>query len=132
CSSRFRGTAVGTINVAGGGLGNMLAPAFGLLVFTLFPGPERWRWLFGLLVMPAFMVLFYRRYIPETPRFVVSQGRSEGANKLLNILASGKLGRSVANPCRCLRSGPQAQKAERVRLGESFQGSLALRTLVTG
>ncbi|WP_394060612.1 MFS transporter [Alcaligenes sp. WGS1538] len=132
CSSRFRGTAVGTINVAGGGLGNMLAPAFGLLVFTLFPGPESWRWLFGLLVMPAFMVLFYRRYIPETPRFLVSQGRIEEANKVLNILASGKLGRNVANPYPYLQSGPQARKAERVRLGEIFQGSLALRTLVTG
>lgn len=132
CSSRFRGTAVGTINVAGGGLGNMLAPAFGLLVFTLFPGPESWRWVFGLLVMPAFMVLFYRRYIPETPRFLVSQGRIDEANQVLNILASGKLGRHVANPYPYLHSGPQAQKAERVRLNEIFQGPLAMRTLVTG
>ena len=74
CSSRFRGTAVGTINVAGGGLGNMLAPAFGLLVFTLFPGPESWRWVFGLLVMPAFMVLFYHdTYWQEVDRPAMNQ-----------------------------------------------------------
>ena len=46
-AARFRGTAVGLINVGGGGLGNMLAPAFALGVFTLFPGDDSWRWRFA-------------------------------------------------------------------------------------
>ncbi|HEY3049916.1 MAG TPA: MFS transporter, partial [Polaromonas sp.] len=70
CSARFRGTAVGLINVGGGGLGNMLAPAFALGVFALFPGDNAWRWLFGCLVLPAVFIVFYRRYVPETPRFL--------------------------------------------------------------
>ncbi len=61
CSTRFRGTAVGLVSVGSGGFGNMLAPAFGLAVFAMFPGPDSWRWLFACLVLPAFFVVFYRR-----------------------------------------------------------------------
>lgn len=91
CSARFRGTAVGLINVGGGGLGNMLAPAFALGVFALFPGENAWRWLFGCLVLPALFIVFYRRYVPETPRFLLSQGKVDEANKVLSMLAAGKL-----------------------------------------
>ncbi|WP_285539895.1 MFS transporter [Brucella sp. NBRC 12950] len=91
CSPKFRGTAAGLVNVGAGGFGNFLAPAFGLLVFTLFPGENNWRWLFAVLAIPAFLVVFFRRYVPETPRFLASQGKTEEANKVLSILASGTL-----------------------------------------
>jgi putative MFS transporter len=51
----------------------MLAPAFALMIFTLFPGAIGWRYLFGALVLPALMVVFYRRLVPETPRNLVAQ-----------------------------------------------------------
>ncbi len=79
---------MGLINVGGGGLGNMLAPAFALGIFTLFPGANGWRWLFAALVLPAIMVVFYRRFVPETPRFLVAQGRVAEANRVLSQLVS--------------------------------------------
>lgn len=91
CSSRFRGTAVGIINVGGGGLGNMLAPAFALLVFSFFPGENSWRWLFACLILPAVLLIFYRRFVPETPRYLVQQGQIKQANHVLSMLAAGKL-----------------------------------------
>jgi MFS family permease len=91
CSAKFRGTAVGLVNVGGGGLGNFLAPAFGLLIFTIFPGPDGWRWLFASLTVPAILIVFYRRLVPETPRFLLSKNRIGEANKVLSILASGQL-----------------------------------------
>lgn len=90
-ASRYRGSAVALINVTAAGLGNMLAPAFGILVFTIFDGPERWRWVFGLLFLPAILVLFFRRYVPETPRYLASSGDVAHANLVLNRLATGKL-----------------------------------------
>ena len=90
-SARNRGTAVGLINVLGGGLGNMLAPAFGLAVFALFPGPDRWRWVFGLLVLPALLVIFYRIFIPETPRYLLSRGKVNEASRVLDRLHHGRL-----------------------------------------
>lgn len=91
CSPKFRGTAAGLVNVGAGGFGNFLAPAFGLLIFALFPGENNWRWLFAVLAVPAFLVVFFRRYVPETPRFLASQGKIDEANKVLSILASGTL-----------------------------------------
>lgn len=91
CSPKFRGMATGLVNVGAGGFGNFLAPAFGLLIFSLFPGPGNWRWLFAALAIPALLVVFYRRYVPETPRFLVSRDRIEDANRVLSILASGSL-----------------------------------------
>ena len=96
CSPRFRGTAAGMVNVAAGGFGNFLAPAFGLLIFSLFPGDNAWRWLFAALAVPALLAAFYRKLVPETPRFLVSQGRVSEANHVLSVLASGSLaGRNV-------------------------------------
>ncbi|WP_248449497.1 MFS transporter [Sinorhizobium meliloti] len=91
CSPKFRGTAAGLVNVGAGGFGNFLAPAFGLLIFTLFPGENSWRWLFASLALPALLVVFYRRFVPETPRFLASKNRIGEANKVLSILASGSL-----------------------------------------
>ncbi|RVI14078.1 MFS transporter, partial [Sinorhizobium meliloti] len=91
CSPKFRGTAAGLVNVGAGGFGNFLAPAFGLLIFTLFPGENSWRWLFASLALPALLVVFYRRFVPETPRFLASKNKIGEANKVLSILASGSL-----------------------------------------
>jgi len=91
CSPKFRGVAAGLVNVGAGGFGNFLAPVYGLMIFSLFPGEDSWRWLFASLALPALLVVFYRRYIPETPRFLASQGRIDEANKSLSVLASGSL-----------------------------------------
>ena len=140
CSARFR-TAVGLINVGGGGLGNMLAPAFALGVFTLFPGDDSWRWLFGCLVMPAVFIVFYRRYVPETPRFLLSQGRVQEANRVLSMLAAGKLANArfevrefIAQDAAAQSTGQADQVASgpRTSFTDIFRGGYARRTLAVG
>ena len=130
CSSKFRGTAVGCVNIGAGGLGNFLAPAFGLMIFTIFPGPDAWRWLFGALAVPALLIVFYRRLIPETPRFLVSKNRITEANKVLSILASGKLSnRDVAvQPYLSESATPVAAEAK-VSWTEIFAPPYAMRTI---
>lgn len=133
CSSKFRGTAVGLINVGGGGLGNMLAPAFALLIFTLFPGPDGWRWLFGALVLPAILVVFYRRFVPETPRFLVSRGRVDEANRVLSQLATGSFSTKNVKVANHVTATPVT---ETPRLGtiiaDIFRGGFLRRTLAVG
>ena len=138
CSARFRGTAVGLINVGGGGLGNMLAPAFALGVFTLFPGDDSWRWLFGCLVMPAIFIVFYRRFVPETPRFLLSKGRVEEANQVLSMLAAGKLAnaqyelREFITPGSAQEQTAAAQTVQRSSFTDIFRGGYARRTIAVG
>ncbi|MCS3431693.1 MFS transporter [Klebsiella sp. BIGb0407] len=135
CSSRFRGTAVGIINVGGGGLGNMLAPAFALLVFYLFPGENSWRWLFACLVLPALLLILYRRFIPETPRYLVSQGEIQQANHVLSMLAAGKLLHQTFPVSQYIDEKPVTDRADTQRVGSwrmIFSGSYRKTTISMG
>lgn len=132
CSQKFRGTAAGLVNVGAGGLGNFLAPAFGLLVFAIFPGVDGWRWLFACLVLPALLGAFYRRLIPETPRFLLSKGRIAETNRVLSTLASGKL--SGTAPVTAYISGGDLSDpaTSRANVLDIFRGKLLRRTASVG
>lgn len=132
CSQKFRGTAVGLVNVGAGGLGNFLAPAFGLLIFAIFPGGNGWRWLFACLVLPALLGAFYRRLIPETPRFLLSKGRIAETNGVLSTLASGKL--SGTAPVTAYISGDDLSDpaTSHANVLDIFRGKLLRRTASVG
>lgn len=138
--TKFRGTAVSLFNMGAGGFGNPLAFLFGALILGVL-GPQlggdtgAWRWYFGLLALPALLVLVIRRHVPETPRFLVSRGRIDEANEALTHLASGRL-RDHSRPTQYLsadahiESSGQAQG--RASFGEVFRGKLARNTLTVG
>ncbi|CAE6789178.1 putative metabolite transport protein CsbC [Paraburkholderia nemoris] len=131
CSARSRGTVVGLLNVGAGGLGNFLAPAFGLLVFSVFSGPDRWRWLFGCLVLPALLGIFYRRIVPETPRFLLSRGDVAQTNLVLAKLASGKLRGTPGSIHEYVSpSDTGAPLRSAFQFAEIFSGALTKRTTV--
>jgi MFS transporter, putative metabolite:H+ symporter len=58
----------------GVGLGGLLAS---------FVGPTDWRLLFVIGLLPALMVLLVRVWVPESPRWLVRQGRFEEARRSL-------------------------------------------------
>ena len=60
-----------------------------------------WRWTFVFLALPALLVVVYRRKLPESPRFLLSQGRVPEANRSLNVLISDSL-TPPANPTQYL------------------------------
>jgi MFS transporter, putative metabolite:H+ symporter len=95
-ATKRRGTLVGALNIGAGGVGNFLS--YGLFLLLLGPiapllgGDDHvWRWTFVLLALPALLVVAYRRKLPETPRFLLSKGRIEDANRSLAILVSDSL-----------------------------------------
>ncbi|MYT73564.1 MULTISPECIES: MFS transporter [unclassified Streptomyces] len=132
--TRFRGAMVASLNVGAGGLGNMLSFGFAALVLgplgNFFGGPETsWRWMFGLLVIPAVLVVLYRRYLPETPRYLASRGRVDEANQVLTRLASGRLKDTGAKVVEYVPlSAGAAAGPQKVRLSEVFHGRLLRRT----
>ncbi|UPG88105.1 sugar porter family MFS transporter [Luteibacter aegosomaticola] len=58
---------------------------FGITVayFTGFVLGEHWRWMFGLGVVPAIILLGGMAYLPESPRWLVAEKRIDEAMKVL-------------------------------------------------
>ncbi|MFB9571723.1 MFS transporter [Streptomyces yanii] len=132
--TRFRGAVVASLNVGAGGFGNVVSFGFAAVVLgplgNFFGGPDNsWRWMFGLLVLPSVLVLFYRRYLPETPRYLASRGRIDEANQVLTRLAAGRLkSRDLPTVPYLTQPAANTGKAEKIRLQEVFRGELLRRT----
>src|SRR3546814_14752164 len=45
-----------------------------------------WRWMFGLGLLPALVMLIGARFLPESPRWLVKKGRDEEARTVLQLL----------------------------------------------
>ncbi|MGY1705735.1 MFS transporter [Geodermatophilus sp. SYSU D00697] len=135
--TKFRGAAVATVNVAAGGLGIFASSALAALVLgpleAALGGPTvAWRWLLGLLALPALLLFAYRWFLPESPRYLLVEGKVTEANAVLTRLAANRL-RAVkgmaVTPYVDVVEGSRLPR-QRVRLAEIFQGELARRTLV--
>ncbi|MFC7755578.1 MFS transporter [Tsukamurella soli] len=95
-ATRHRGSLLATLNVSSGGIGNIASFGFFALVLgTLGPilGGDHtsWRWTYVILALPALLVVLFRRYLPESPRFLLAKGRVDDANVCLTRLASGSI-----------------------------------------
>ena len=138
-ATKRRGTAVGILGFASGGIGNFLA--YGLFVVLLGPLNDvlggdlySWRWMFAFLAIPAVLVVVYRRYLPESPRFLVSTGRVAEANRALTILASDDI-RHRPTPQEVtpfLDADAAAPVDAPIPPSEIFKGKLLSRTVAIG
>lgn len=90
-STKARGSSVAVVNIAAGGLGIFLSAALSFLILGPLAAPlggddVAWRWLLGILALPALLLWVYRLYIPESPRFLLSRGRVDELNTVLSLL----------------------------------------------
>lgn len=54
--------------------------------FVVPLGEHGWRWAQVLTALPILMLLWWRRSLPESPRFLLSQGRAEEAESVVSRL----------------------------------------------
>jgi putative MFS transporter len=77
---RFRGRFTGAL--AGCfSLGFVLAALLGAAVIPL--APDAWRWALVITALPIVMLLWWRRALPESPRWLEGQGRSDEAEAVV-------------------------------------------------
>ncbi len=95
-ATRYRGSVLATLNISSGGIGNIAS--FGFFALVLGPlggllGGDHvsWRWTYVILAVPALLVVAFRWYLPESPRFLLSHGRIDDANTSLNRLSGRSL-----------------------------------------
>jgi putative MFS transporter len=79
--ARIRGRVSATLPLCWP-IGIFAAAGAGLLIVPHFG----WRWLFGLGALPAVLVFFIRRGVPESPRWLADQGRHEEARDSLRYV----------------------------------------------
>ncbi len=68
-------------------IGAFAAYGVGYLMPLFFPVTEAWRLMFGVGIIPAFIVLILRRDIPESPRWLVAQGEYTRAEKSMRTIS---------------------------------------------
>lgn len=80
---------------------NQLTVVIGILVTNLInyiladTGPDAWRWMFGLGVVPSLIFLFGVIWLPESPRWLMKDGQTEHARKVLLKLGSASFAEST-------------------------------------
>lgn len=48
------------------------------------PDATPWRWIFAIAALPALIGIFLRIWVPESPMYLIRQGRSDAAKQVLN------------------------------------------------
>ncbi|RZK84876.1 MAG: MFS transporter, partial [Pedobacter sp.] len=56
--------------------------------FIADTGPDAWRWMFGLGVVPSLVFLVGVLWLPESPRWLLKAGKETEARKVLLKLGS--------------------------------------------
>ncbi|WP_245718102.1 MFS transporter [Nocardia miyunensis] len=137
-ATRHRGSLLATLNVSSGGVGNIASFGFFLLVLGPLNGAlggdhSSWRWAYVILAVPAVLVVFFRRYLPESPRFLLSKGRVDDANVSLTRLASGTVsGLRNPGPAGHFVTAADAIPASGTSYLEVFRGRNLRRTAAIG
>ena len=75
-------------------MGLIVAAALSLLIIPTFG----WRALFVVGVVPAVLLFFVRRYMPESVRYLLSKGRIAEAEQTVADIEKEALGRERSRP----------------------------------
>ena len=63
-------------------IGALSGALVGILILKLYPQMDAWRWMLGIAVFPAIIILSLRTLLPESPRWLMNKGKTDKANKI--------------------------------------------------
>jgi MFS family permease len=72
--SRVRGRMVAA-TIGFQALGMLVGALIGLLILALDPDESAWRWMLAMGAIPAIIMIILRSWVPESPRWLATQGR---------------------------------------------------------
>ncbi len=83
--SRIRGKMlIGAFSFQAAGM--LTGAVVGVVVLNLFPESGAWRWMLGLGIVPAVIVLVLRTTVPESPRWLIDKGYFEKAGAVMAMI----------------------------------------------
>ncbi len=72
-------------------LGLLAAACVGIVILLFYPNPNAWRWMLGIAVIPAIVILLFRLTLPESTRWLVHQGKHDKAEEAVSRMTGKKL-----------------------------------------
>lgn len=67
-------------------IGALVGTALGFVILTLDPSLNAWRWMYGLVIVPAAFVVFARLFVSDSGQWLMSRGRRADAERELRRL----------------------------------------------
>lgn len=124
--SRIRGRMAGNI-LAAFPVGLVVAALLSLAIIPTFG----WRGLFVVGVVPAVLLFFVRRYMPESVRYLLSKGRIAEAEQTVAHIEQQALGRALsADEIKALPIKPEVAVSTGVTVFELLSAERAKRTIL--
>ncbi len=88
--SRIRGRMlVGGFGFQAFGL--LAGAVLGIIVLHVYPHVNAWRFVLGFAVIPAVIILLFRLTLPESPRWLINQGKHEEAAEVASKMTGKKI-----------------------------------------
>jgi putative MFS transporter len=123
--ARFRGRYTGALTgffsfgyIAAAVLGWALVPA----------GSDGWRWALALTAAPVFLLLWWRRSLPESPRWLERQGRHREADAIVSLIEAETTTRPSDGPIAAISA--VSSPILKGRVSDLLSKALRRRTLV--
>lgn len=69
-------------------VGMLLGALVGVGVLLILPDETSWRWMLGFGVIPALVIIWFRRKVPESPRWLAQNGYEDEAIKIVEELTN--------------------------------------------
>lgn len=67
-------------------VGALVGTALGFVILTLDPSLEAWRWMYGIVILPAAFVVVARLFVSDSGQWLMSRGRRADAERELRRL----------------------------------------------
>jgi MFS family permease len=117
---------VGAFSLQAGGI--LLGAIVGVVVLAILPDVSSWRIMLGFGVVPALVIIWLRRRVPESPRWLAQNGHEEEAVAVTESL----VGHPVAVTDADRRSGAQVPEGLKALIQpELFKRRMIRRTIFT-
>ena len=109
-------------------VGMLLGALIGVGVLLLLPEVESWRIMLGFGVVPALIIIWLRRSVPESPRWLAQNGHEAEAIEITERLVGKKVRVSTKD---CERSEPAGEGIQALFQPQLFRKGLRRRTIFT-
>ena len=91
-------------------------------------GQQGWRWMFGLTALPSLLFFIGMLIVPESPRWLAKNGKSDRARNILNKIGGDHYANAAIND---IQSTLASEEIQRVRFSELLEPRM-LNVLVLG